>query len=96
MKGSVIPNIKRIIGIKSRSPINPNSVAKHPQWLSAYCGIGAESRVMIKPISGVKIRLIRNAHPNPMRLRLPISPTRTLRNVPDIAPNISSNSGILF
>ncbi len=69
-------------------PMMPNVVPRHPIRLLEPDGRGSDNSVMINPKIGVKKRLAKNAHPKPMRRRLPNMPTKMLKRDPEANPNI--------
>lgn len=74
---------------KNNSPRMATTVPTQPHRCPPP-GSGSVSRATISPTSGVKIRLIRNAQPKPIRRWLPMMPTSTARKQPLKIPNITA------
>ena len=74
---------------KNNSPRMATTVPTQPHRCPPP-GSGSVSRATISPTNGVKIRLIRNAQPKPIRRWLPMMPTSTARKQPLKIPNITA------
>jgi len=80
--------------VTAKIVIRPKKVPRQPYFLSPL-GNGSERRTRSRPINGVVITERRYAHPNPIFLLEPTSPTRTDTKVHVNAPKINNDNVIL-